>query len=199
MNRDFENNSKSFENTLLSILKKLCDKDEPIHTDYLIPYKEDTNTSMPKLMVDFFLPNGCKAMYWKGPVCVEGKSSLTTTAIVHARALLDLSDYQIIIVTDESVGLSFKHHRIYGDERKISWYSLSALYQRLNTIKKEASRSSSDDTDVEDGKRKTGIEKNPVTVLESNPEDLARNAFKNGNITLFLGAGVSVGAGLPQW
>lgn len=198
IHRHLINPDQDFEFRVFNILKELCSPEEPISTDYLLP--SSAKKGDPSFLVDFYLPAGCKAIGWQGPTFIEVKPALTTTALEHLRRISEVADKPIKLISEEGISKSFlpRFKRYVVNGRDIAVYSLRELENKLTEIKgeviakKEIHEQASEDNEVI-----TGSETPSVEI--SRPEDLAKNAFKNGNITLFLGAGVSVGAGLPQW
>lgn len=193
------NNSHDFELLVLQLLERLCDSNEEIYTDYLVP-DNNKDEDQPRVMVDFYLPHGCKTMDWTGPTCVEVKSRLTSTALSHLRKISDLSSYPIKLITDEGYDNKFRYNQYFG-KKDITWYSIGSLYERLDSRKGSEKRGGphKKDSKSSNAEIKKGSESPSIVIKGNDPKELAKNAFKNGNITLFLGAGVSVGAGLPQW
>lgn len=175
----------SFEESVGQILAKLC-KAEGVpfgRADYV-----RSNHNKGSLVADFLLKKGCKALNCPEETLVEVKMRLTNNSFNHLKQLSDYSNTQLLVITLDFNYISLFTNNLKG--RGIKIISFNELLKIADEIKEPENNRK--EVQSRDFVSKLTISNN--LIIEQ-----AHEQFKRGNITLFLGAGVSASAGLPSW
>lgn len=184
MEFDFNNiDPISFEERVGQILTKICEVEGvQIEREKKIRIHSVKNF----FRADFVLPQGCEALKCLPNTVVEIKLRLTNNSFNSLRHLIDSINTQLLVVTLDALYLNLFTDNLKGrDVRIISFSELIKVYESIKT---------SDD--------KKNNSNGSIIVPSSssyNIIDQAKEQFHRGNVTLFLGAGVSASAGLPSW
>lgn len=182
---------EDFENIVGQALARLCGDGECLERNKVIIRPEKPDKSV-FLFVDFYLPQGCKALDLPKETCVEVKRRMTYNALSQIRILCDqLPGKNLVIVTREpfeAPNYEMSLRGITKKDRNVRFIPFPEIEQRLAGVKnKEKTVEITFQPDCEDKKTETTI------------REKAAHDFAKGNITLFLGAGVSASADLPSW
>ena len=142
------------------------------------------------IVLDLYLPGGCRALGFPSKTAIETKTKLVsgTMAEVARRAQIAMKDVDV-----QHVALVYQE----GDPKDwnprwpqsvelISWVELK---RRAGIVDDSESTGDPSLSESEESSEKE----------RSNLFDRARERFKRGNISLFLGSGVGQGVGLPDW
>lgn len=140
---------------------------------------------------DFLLPKGCEQLGWYGRTAIEIKYRLLFDSLLKIRKIYDNSgvDKMVVIVIDKDSSIlpshlsSRKPRSITGRDIEIKYY---------NQIKKQFGIDDSN-TEIPQGTYISSAWK------EDNNLTKAKKALDTNNVSLFLGAGVSVSAGMVNW
>lgn len=153
---------------------------------------------------DFVLKNGCKALGLKKDCYVEVKWRISDTVV---RNLIRFCSHnpKISLVV-------ILHHAVFMDEsydpfkgKDIRFIHVSDLQKAYEDMKQEeiGLHNAGTDADAKDDAILTLKSENKSYVFENDDNtdaiELAKRDFIDGNVTLFLGAGVSASAQLPNW
>ena len=137
------------------------------------------------------MPKGCSRLGYRPNTLIETKTRLTSGSLLMARQLLDrlrrsgssVNEFLIYYINEDEKGI--RDNKIieclpaYEGVRVIDFYSLLSQYEELK---------------LQQSKRDSAWKKRSEKNLER-----AIAVFSQGKNTLFIGAGVSCSAGLPNW
>lgn len=185
----------SSENSIARLLLKVCSSTEPIKRDYILSEQEN-KTSTSKLIADFYLPEGCKALDWGPNTIIEVKAYLFTKSVEEILRLTNNFNGNVVIITIGRQPRVINTEVLKGKASRLYYYTFGKFRQKCLEI---ISSKEKDNKTSEDEKTSELSEQEIQQPQITPAEDLAKNAFEEGNITLFLGAGVSIDAGLPTW
>ena len=169
--------AKLFEDKIGYYLASVCSNDEEIVKESFVSGR---------MMADFYLPNGCKAMQWPSKTVVEVKT----------------------IIRYSSISRIFQSYYPLYKEKKIS--KLVIIYNNAinnNSLKRYSETLDSEFVTVVDFNRIVQNKLSPqnndnakeVIIKKSDVIDKAKDAYNNMRYTFFLGAGLSMDAQLPSW
>ena len=166
------------EEEVFAYIKSNCSKDEPIH---FMPLDIPLGDSSEKIIPDIYLPNGCRELDIPSKALIEVKASLKNDTFSRMKEMYDIlqgshkdQEYQLILVTMEKVEDIYPvYNGLVGRNIQIIYYG-----------------------DLLE-KKKSSIDKIPFN--QDNVFKSAQRAFLDGPNTFFLGAGVSMDEGLPDW
>lgn len=175
----------SFEDSVGQILAKLC-KAEGVPFER--PVHGSSKRNKGSLIADFLLEKGCTALNCPDGTLVEVKMRLTNNSFNHLKQLSDYSNSQLLVVTLDFNYISLFTNNLKGRDIRIISF---------NELLKIADKIEEPENDRKNIQSKDSVSKHTISndlIIEQ-----AHEQFKRGNITLFLGAGVSASAGLPSW
>lgn len=188
-----------FELEVARIISELCEAPETIQR-----YYPEGAVARISFYPDFILPKGCKALGMGEGTLVEVKKNITDGVYGSLRSIRDNFNQPILLVTlnqNSNSIISIFESTLKGRDVKIkSIDELLNILQRRKSSTQTIEESKKFDTKTEE--KYEGNKDIIKSIIQNNPKDLlkkAKFAFKEGNVTLFLGAGVSTSAGLPNW
>lgn len=159
------------------------------------------------MVFDMYLEKGCKALGWEDKTAVEFKYTLMPDSIYKvAQSMLQWRQKNDQSVIPDRIVLIYKPHDPMTQAASevhtpngIQIFSWNGFQRYVNGRIKEGLATKTDKlsgkTTLLDSESKDEIRrKNQEKIIEN-----ARHAFASERVTLFLGAGVSVDAGLPKW
>jgi hypothetical protein len=163
-----------FEQTVYQALRQCLSGDEEIQAAEIL----SVNRGNRRFYADFYLPYGCKKLEFPEAFIVELKYNLRYDSFRVLRELQDATKLPILVITS---GDNYKEKIVWPDvaNRDIRILTIEQLFRKFN-INNE-------------------LYVHPKPSSTKNILAELRAVFKNGNVTLFLGAGVSASAGLPAW
>ena len=154
---------------------------------------QSNNKKSSIIKIDFFLPNGCSRLGYMPNTIIETKGQLTSGTVAMAEQLLgrirrsktDISELLIYYVGEDDKAYGIKNERL--DYR-------SPLVEGVRVIDFNQLLSLYTNSDIQPPKRDREWKKRSARNLEK-----ASAFFSQGRNTLFIGAGVSCSAKLPNW
>lgn len=180
-------NPYMLEDTVGDLLAYLCKK-ENRSISLVRPDKNGT------VFADFKLENGCEALDLEGETYVEVKTRLSNNSFNQFKQIVDSSKLPLLVVVLERTYLSLFEEALKDHKIKIITFG----YLLNKAVDKEWKfsdyLSNKDGAEKSESDTETKIENKKVDVMT-----LAQTCFKQNHVTLFLGAGVSKSAGLPEW
>ena len=182
-----------------SVLKRLCDKEGK----QLLSHKEIDIDSESRFDADYMLVEGCEALGLENKTIVEVKFRLTENSYNQFRTIVDDTQLELLVITLESfdVPLSPIVNGLQG--RKIKFRSIWDLLEiiRSNNISLSSLIEVSNRENLAKDDRGDIYKSLCNYPFEFNKKiiDEATNRFNVNRVTLFLGAGVSSSAKLPEW
>ena len=193
--------SHNFERDVYSILSKCIDKakGESI-TDGFNAIQEDTKDEEKPyhFIPDYFLPKGCRALEIPEKSFIEVKYRLTYNAYGSIKNLRDSlpNEYKLIIISLDPIPTPKTDYGIKG--RDVTYITYDEIREKSRNLIEGVTPKQNHPIQSHQEKE----ELNEQSGSDGKVKDIIRdvhNEYKKGNITLFLGAGVSLGAGLPTW
>jgi hypothetical protein len=166
--------AKLFEDKIGDYLASICSNDEEIVKESFVSGR---------MMADFYLPNGCKAMQWPSKTVIEVKNIIRYSSISrifqsYYVLFKEQKISQLVIVHNSLISNdSFKKYLETLDSKFIKIYNVNELVRKEDFLNKEIKEIPS-----------------KVDVI-----DKAKDAYNNMRYTFFLGAGLSMDAQLPSW
>lgn len=177
-------NSFAFEYDVYRRIQATLSQDERIESGAPINLKEtEISLALKQYRADIYLPKGCEKLRIKGATYIEVKKRLVLGAVSRYRRLYEeIKNHNdnvvnfIIIYQESSINEDYI--------RKIRENGLQFL--KFSELEKRGLK------DL--GKKHSEGNAEQRALMEK-----ARLTFENGDVVLFLGAGVSMSAGLPSW
>jgi hypothetical protein len=166
--------AKLFEDKIGDYLASICSNEEEIVKESFVSGR---------MMADFYLPNGCKAMQWPSKTVIEVKNIIRYSSISrifqsYYVLFKEQKISQLVIVHNSLISNdSFKKYLETLDSKFIKIYNVNELVRKEDFLNKEIKEIPS-----------------KVDVI-----DKAKDAYNNMRYTFFLGAGLSMDAQLPSW
>ena len=166
--------AKLFEDKIGDYLASICSNDEEIVKESFVSGR---------MMADFYLPNGCKAMQWPSKTVIEVKNIIRYSSISrifqpYYVLFKEQKISQLVIIHNSLISNdSFKKYLETLDSKFIKIYNVNDLVRKEDFPNKEIKEIPS-----------------KVDVI-----DKAKDAYNNMRYTFFLGAGLSMDAQLPSW
>lgn len=166
--------AKLFEDKIGDYLASICSNDEEIIKESFVSGR---------MMADFYLPNGCKAMQWPSKTVIEVKNIIRYSSISrifqsYYVLFKEQKISQLVIIHNSLISNdSFKKYLETLDSKFIKIYNVNELVRKEDFPNKEIKEIPS-----------------KVDVI-----DKAKDAYNNMRYTFFLGAGLSMDAQLPSW
>jgi hypothetical protein len=166
--------AKLFEDKIGDYLASICSNDEEIIKESFVSGR---------MMADFYLPNGCKAMQWPSKTVIEVKNIIRYSSISrifqsYYVLFKEQKISQLVIIHNSLISNdSFKKYLETLDSKFIKIYNVNELVRKEDFLNKEIKEIPS-----------------KVDVI-----DKAKDAYNNMRYTFFLGAGLSMDAQLPSW
>ena len=166
--------AKLFEDKIGDYLASICSNDEEIVKESFVSGR---------MMADFYLPNGCKAMQWPSKTVIEVKNIIRYSSISrifqsYYVLFKEQKISQLVIIHNSLISNdSFKKYIETLDSKFIKIYNVNELVRKEDFPNKEIKEIPS-----------------KVDVI-----DKAKDAYNNMRYTFFLGAGLSMDAQLPSW
>ena len=166
--------AKLFEDKIGDYLASICSNDEEIIKESFVSGR---------MMADFYLPNGCKAMQWPSKTVIEVKNIIrysSISRIFQSYYVLFKEEKisQLVIIHNSLISNdSFKKYLETLDSKFIKIYNVNELIRKGDFPNKEIKEIPS-----------------KIDVI-----DKAKDAYNNMRYTFFLGAGLSMDAQLPSW
>ena len=166
--------AKLFEDKIGDYLTSICSNDEEIVKESFVSGR---------MMADFYLPNGCKAMQWPSKTVIEVKNIIRYSSISrifqsYYVLFKEQKISQLVIIHNSLISNdSFKKYLETLDSKFIKIYNVNELVRKEDFPNKEIKEIPS-----------------KVDVI-----DKAKDAYNNMRYTFFLGAGLSMDAQLPSW
>lgn len=175
----------SFEESVGQLLAKICKAE---NVPFARPNRVRSNHKKALLAADFLLEKGCKALNCPNQTLVEVKMRLTNYSFNHLKQLSDNTNSQLLVITLDFNYISLFTKNLRG--RRIRIMSFNELLKIADDIKIPGN---------DKKKIQTTDFVSKFTTSNNIIIEQAHEQFKRGNVTLFLGAGVSASAGLPSW
>lgn len=166
--------AKLFEDKIGDYLASICSNDEAIIKESFVSGR---------MMADFYLPNGCKAMQWPSKTVIEVKNIIRYSSISrifqsYYVLFKEQKISQLVIIHNSLISNdSFKKYLDTLDSKFIKIYNVNELVRKGDFPNKEIKEIPS-----------------KIDVI-----DKAKDAYNNMRYTFFLGAGLSMDAQLPSW
>ena len=166
--------AKLFEDKIGDYLASICSNEEEIVKESFVSGR---------MMADFYLPNGCKAMQWPSKTVIEVKNIIRYSSISrifqsYYVLFKEQKISQLVIIHNSLISNdSFKKYLETLDSKFIKIYNVNELVRKEDFPNKEIKEIPS-----------------KVDVI-----DKAKDAYNNMRYTFFLGAGLSMDAQLPSW
>lgn len=166
--------AKLFEDKIGDYLASICSNDEEIIKESFVSGR---------MMADFYLPNGCKAMQWPSKTVIEVKNIIRYSSISrifqpYYVLFKEQKISQLVIIHNSLISNdSFKKYLETLDSKFIKIYNVNELVRQGDFPNKEIKEIPS-----------------KIDVI-----DKAKDAYNNMRYTFFLGAGLSMDAQLPSW
>lgn len=166
--------AKLFEDKIGDYLASICSNDEEIIKESFVSGR---------MMADFYLPNGCKAMQWPSKTVIEVKNIIRYSSISrifqpYYVLFKEQKISQLVIIHNSLIcNDSFKKYLETLDSKFIKIYNVNELVRKGDFPNKEIKEIPS-----------------KIDVI-----DKAKDAYNNMRYTFFLGAGLSMDAQLPSW
>lgn len=166
--------AKLFEDKIGDYLASICSNDEEIVKESFVSER---------MMADFYLPNGCKAMQWPSKTVIEVKNIIRYSSISrifqsYYVLFKEQKISQLVIIHNSLISNdSFKKYLETLDSKFIKIYNVNELVRKGDFPNKEIKEIPS-----------------KIDVI-----DKAKDAYNNMRYTFFLGAGLSMDAQLPSW
>ena len=166
--------AKLFEDKIGDYLASICSNDEEIIKESFVSGR---------MMADFYLPNGCKAMQWPSKTVIEVKNIIRYSSISrifqpYYVLFKEQKISQLVIIHNSLISNdSFKKYIETLDSKFIKIYNVNELVRKGDFPNKEIKEIPS-----------------KIDVI-----DKAKDAYNNMRYTFFLGAGLSMDAQLPSW
>ena len=163
-----------FEDKIGDYLASICSNDEEIIKESFVSGR---------MMADFYLPNGCKAMQWPSKTVIEVKNIIRYSSISrifqpYYVLFKEQKISQLVIIHNSLISNdSFKKYLETLDSKFIKIYNVNELVRKGDFPNKEIKEIPS-----------------KIDVI-----DKAKDAYNNMRYTFFLGAGLSMDAQLPSW
>lgn len=189
--------SHSFDQEVYSILSQCLDRNrgESITEGRNAVRKIDNDRY--HYLPDYFLEKGCKALDLPENSFIEVKYRLTYNAYEGINNLRDglPDDCKLIIISlDPSPTIKFYGFR----GRDITYITFNEIWEKSRNLIEGVTATQNHPKQNHQEKE----ELNEQGGSDGKVKDIIRDVcyeYNKGNITLFLGAGVSLGAGLPSW
>lgn len=191
-NAHYNTTGLQFELEVTNFINNECSEKETFG-----PFFYDQAKKMP-FYADGYLPKGCKALGLDPKSIIEVKYRVLPDTISRWAKKIQSSfykydQYNFVLIHNNS------RLQLPVGELKIDGYRISII--NFDELKKRSSKSSDKtihDNNIEGNKNYVGNDFISYPTQEEIFENL-KSSVDNGNLTLFLGAGVSVSGGLPSW
>lgn len=163
--------AKLFEDKIGDYLASICSNDEEIIKESFVSGR---------MMADYYLPNGCKAMQWPSKTVVEVKIGIRYSSISRIyQSYYPLFEDKII-----SKLVIIYNNTDYDDKIEKYLNTLNSEFIKVVNFNKLSPKYDKDVKEV---------------IVRSDAIDKAKDAYDNTRYTFFLGAGLSMDAKLPSW
>lgn len=169
------------ESEVIDLILSCLNKDEPYE------YKKGIRGST-QIAADLFLPKGCRILGFFPKTIIEIKRFITSDAWQSIRVIYDNSSNinEMIVISGENTPLMNLRLDSYLAGRRIRYITINELLNLYNSNKEKVQ--------VDNNKSLTEDDKQRATI-----EYAKHEIKKNRQIVFFLGAGVSMGAGVIGW
>ncbi len=170
-----------------------------------LTFQTEISGSNGKFVFDMMLPSGCRLLGWSHKTAIELKARMMPDTIYKCEETL--KRWEMGHKTEPLTFVIISYEHLKGRKLKdggiriqpnIIYYNVSDFFTHADNIIENREKIL-----TEQEKRKIKrTKKEYLKQLQDTKESLikkARKAFDNGRVSLFLGAGVSIDAGLPPW
>lgn len=166
--------AKLFEDKIGDYLASICSNDEEIVKESFVSGR---------MMADFYLPNGCKAMQWPSKTVIEVKNIIRYSSISRI-----FQSYYVLFKEQKISQLVIIHNSlISNDSLKKYLETLDSKFIKIYNVNELVRKEDFPNKEIKEIPSK-------VDVI-----DKAKDAYNNMRYTFFLGAGLSMDAKLPSW
>lgn len=184
-----------------TIKRKLNDL---INSDETLEYDVSENKEKNRRVHDFYLKKGCKKLNYRCETYIDFKYNLNTgylTNIIKNTCnnpeKLD-NKHQIIIYATSSYHPAVIK-KIAGEQIQVISYGEFIEHCEKAISSGKSQKSSGDDANISAITREYDFSKSEEKDLQNDLKSKAKESFKHERVSLFLGAGVSKSARLPDW
>lgn len=165
----------TFREKVLSLLNK--DERRAYDKESKRVYTDNENSFI--FIPDIYLKSGCKNLSYNGVTCIEFVDELT---------YLMAHRYNRLIQELEKLnGCDIANFVVIYRRSNIDDEDMESIFHAIKTLS------------IEELDKIVSMRKADNPLQENSILDKVKNAFEYGNVVLFLGAGVSMSAGLPSW
>ncbi len=166
--------AKLFEDKIGDYLASICSNDEEIIKESFVSGR---------MMADFYLPNGCKAMQWPSKTVIEVKNIIRYSSISRI-----FQSYYVLFKEHKISQLVIIHNSlISNDSLKKYLETLDSKFIKIYNVNELVRKGDFPNKEIKEIPSK-------IDVI-----DKAKDAYNNMRYTFFLGAGLSMDAQLPSW
>lgn len=182
----------SFELEVINFIASKCSERETVTPYFFEMGKSNSFTA------DGYLPEGCETLKLAPKTIVEVKNKILPDTVSrwirNIQTSFDGNQYNFLLVHNSSEVRDFWDIKIDGYNIDIiSFDELKARDSKYQDINEEEINKTNDEK-IDLNLQKRESKESQERIFES-----LKTLAKGGNITLFLGAGVSVSGGLPNW
>ena len=191
------NSAIDFENEVIEFIKNSLSNGETIE-DFVF----ESNKLTSHFFIDIYLPKGCKTLEINERTYIEIKYKFTYEAFEQVQLLsrsIEKGEKLLIITKDQGINLSFQGDTKSPNINVVSFHKLKSIATK-NGLNPELFKGPKfhDPNSDKSHENVVGFYENSQQRDNRIIEEV-KARFKEGNITLFLGAGVSASAKLPAW